>query len=79
MDLLAISVLIGFNVLLGLNQALVKLVNEGFSHIFQAGLRSACAFVPVLVFALFMKRRWRYCQAMVSVCTLSLLMSSSVE
>jgi len=57
MDLLAISVLIGFNVLLGLNQALVKLVNEGFSPIFQAGLRSACAFVPVLVFALFMKRR----------------------
>ena len=57
MDLLAISVLIGFNVLLGLNQALVKLVNEGFSPVFQAGFRSACAFIPVLVFALIMKRQ----------------------
>jgi drug/metabolite transporter (DMT)-like permease len=51
------SLLIGFSVLLGLNQALVKLVNAGFSPLFQAGLRSACAFVPVLVYALWLKKR----------------------
>lgn len=49
--------LIAFNVLLGLNQALVKLVNAGFAPVFQAGLRSVCAFVPVLAFAILMKRR----------------------
>jgi drug/metabolite transporter (DMT)-like permease len=57
MDVLAVSFLIGFNVLLGLNQALVKLVNEGFSPLMQCGLRSVCAFLPVLIFALIMKRR----------------------
>ena len=57
MNLLAISLLVGFNVLLGLNQALVKLVNAGFSPLFQGGLRSACALLPVLVFALIMRRR----------------------
>jgi drug/metabolite transporter (DMT)-like permease len=56
-DLFGASLLIGFSVLLGLNQALVKIVNEGFSPIFQAGLRSACAFLPVLLYALFMKKR----------------------
>jgi drug/metabolite transporter (DMT)-like permease len=57
MDLLAVSFLIGFNVLLGLNQALVKLVNDGFSPLLQGGLRSACAFLPVLIFAVVMRRR----------------------
>ena len=57
MDLLAISFLIGFNVILGLNQALVKLVNAGFSPLFQGGLRSLCAFLPVLIFAVIMRRR----------------------
>lgn len=49
--------LVGFSVLLGLNQALVKIVNDGFSPIFQSGLRSLCAFLPVLIFAVLMKRR----------------------
>lgn len=57
MDLFGASLLIGFNVLLGLNQALVKLVNAGFSPIFQAGLRSACAFLPVLLYALWARKR----------------------
>lgn len=43
--------------LLGLNQALVKLVNAGFAPVFQSGLRSACAFLPVLAFALVTRRR----------------------
>ena len=56
-DALAASILIGFNILLGLNQALVKIVNDGFAPVFQAGLRSACAIVPVLAFALWARRR----------------------
>ena len=50
-DALGASVLIGFSVLLGLNQALVKVVNEGLAPVFQSGLRSLCAFIPVLVYA----------------------------
>jgi drug/metabolite transporter (DMT)-like permease len=46
-----------FSAMLGLNQALVKLVNAGFSPIFQAGLRSVCAFFIVLTFALVFKRK----------------------
>jgi len=46
-----------FSAMLGLNQALVKLVNAGFSPIFQAGLRSVCAFVIVLSFALIFKKK----------------------
>ena len=46
-----------FNALLGVNQALVKLVNAGFAPVFQSGLRSACAFLPVLAFALLARRR----------------------
>ncbi len=57
MDAFGASLLIGFNVLLGLNQALVKVVNDGFAPVFQAGLRSACAFVPVLLYALWARKR----------------------
>lgn len=57
MDALGASFLIGFNLLLGLNQALVKLVNAGFSPVFQVGLRSACAFLPVLLYALWARKR----------------------
>ncbi len=56
-DVFGASVLISFSVLLGLNQALVKLVNVGFAPVFQAGLRSACAFLPVLAFAWIARRR----------------------
>lgn len=56
-DLLGGSFLVVFSALLGLNQALVKLVNSGFAPAFQAGLRSALAFLPVLIFALLMRKR----------------------
>jgi drug/metabolite transporter (DMT)-like permease len=56
-DLLGGSLLLGFSVILGLNQALVKIVNEGFAPVFQSGLRSACALPLVLGFALIMRRR----------------------
>ena len=49
--------LIGFSVLLGLNQALVKLVNDGLAPFAQAGLRSAAAVLPVLIYALIMRKR----------------------
>ncbi len=57
MDLLGAGFLIGFNVLLGLNQALIKLVNAGFSPLFQSGLRSLCAFPIVLLIAIVWRRR----------------------
>ncbi|MEX2520226.1 MAG: DMT family transporter [Paracoccaceae bacterium] len=56
-DALGAGLLIAFALLMGLNQALVKLVNVGFGPAFQAGLRSAAAFGPVLIFALVFRRR----------------------
>ncbi|MEZ5595357.1 MAG: DMT family transporter [Pseudomonadales bacterium] len=57
MDALGASLLIGFSVLLGLNQALVKLVNTGFAPVFQSGLRSFCAFFVVLAWAALTRKR----------------------
>ena len=57
MDMLGGSFLVGFSILLGLNQALIKLVNDGFSPLFQSGLRSLCAFPIVLLIAYLWKRR----------------------
>lgn len=56
-DNLGALALITFSVLLGLNQALVKLVNAGLSPVFQSGLRSICAFVIVLCVALLFRKR----------------------
>lgn len=56
-DALGASLLIGFSALLGLNQALVKLVNVGLSPLFQAGARSACAFVVVMIWAWVVRAR----------------------
>lgn len=56
-DALGATVLLVFNGLLGLNQVLVKLVNAGMSPVFQSGLRSACAFVCVLAYAHFARKR----------------------
>jgi drug/metabolite transporter (DMT)-like permease len=50
-DLAGALMLSGVSALLGLNQALVKLVNAGMNPVFQAGLRSAIAFLPVLLWA----------------------------
>jgi drug/metabolite transporter (DMT)-like permease len=56
-DALGAIALIMFSVLLGLNQALVKLVNVGMAPVFQSGLRSACAFLIVLSAALLMRKK----------------------
>jgi drug/metabolite transporter (DMT)-like permease len=56
-DTLGASLLIGFSALLGLNQALVKLVNAGMSPMFQSGARSACALVVVLIWAAAIRAR----------------------
>ena len=49
--------LVIFSIMMGLNQVLIKLVNAGFAPVFQAGLRSACALGPVVLFAVVMRRR----------------------
>ncbi|MEM0923745.1 MAG: DMT family transporter [Pseudomonadota bacterium] len=56
-DALGAATLIGFSLLMGLNQSLVVLVNQGMSPLAQAGLRSAAAILPVLLFANFAGRR----------------------
>lgn len=56
-DAFGAGALITFSLLMGLNQVLIKLVNAGFSPVFQVGLRSACALVPVVLFALWMRRK----------------------
>jgi len=56
-DTFGAVVLVLFSALLGLNQVLVKLVNAGMHPVFQAGVRSACAFFPVLLFAVIMRRK----------------------
>ena len=56
-DALGAVALVGFSAAMGLNQALIKLVNEGMAPIFQAGMRSAVAFPVVMLFAFLMARR----------------------
>lgn len=51
------AVLLTFSVLMGLNQVLIKLVNAGMQPVFQAGLRSALAVLPVLAFAVLTRKR----------------------
>ncbi|HET7410763.1 MAG TPA: DMT family transporter [Paracoccaceae bacterium] len=56
-DALGATALVTFALLMGLNQVLIKLVNAGLAPAFQAGLRSACALLPVLIFARLAGRR----------------------
>lgn len=56
-DLLGAVLLVGFALLMGLNQVMVKVVNTGIAPVFQVALRSLCAFFPILIFALLMRRR----------------------
>lgn len=51
-DAFGAAMLLVTSTLFGMNQALVKLVNQGMEPVFQAGLRSACAVIPLLLFAL---------------------------
>ncbi|MEM7746109.1 MAG: DMT family transporter [Pseudomonadota bacterium] len=50
-DVTGAGLLLAFSLLMGINHVLIKLVNAGFSPAFQAGLRSICAFLPVLIYA----------------------------
>ncbi|MEM7668500.1 MAG: DMT family transporter [Pseudomonadota bacterium] len=56
-DLFGGTLLVGFSFLMGMNQALIKIVNTGMAPVFQAGLRSACAIIPVLLFALLTRKK----------------------
>ncbi|NKB64215.1 MAG: EamA family transporter [Gammaproteobacteria bacterium] len=56
-DALGAFLLIFCSASMGINQTLVKIVNSGLQPVFQAGLRSACAFLPVLLFAVLMRRK----------------------
>jgi len=56
-DLFGGSVLLAFSVLLGLNQVMIKVVNAGLQPVFSAGMRSALAFVLVLGYALWRRKR----------------------
>jgi len=56
-DAFGAVLLVSFSVLLGLNQALVKLVNAGLDPFAQAGLRSLGALLPVALYAWFTRKR----------------------
>ncbi len=56
-DALGAGLLVSFTLVMGLGQVFIKLVNAGMGPVFQAGLRSACAFPLVLAFALLARRR----------------------
>lgn len=56
-DAFGASVLVAFSALLGLNQVMIKIVNAGLQPVFQAGLRSFCAFFPVLLFAMLARKK----------------------
>ncbi len=56
-DFFGASLLIIFSILLGLNQSLVKIVNLGMHPIFQVGVRSLVAAIPVIIFCLFFKKK----------------------
>ena len=56
-DYLAASFLIIFSILLGLNQVMVKLVNEGMHPVFQVALRSTFAIFPILIYCYILKKK----------------------
>ena len=56
-DLFGGSMLVGFSALLAVNQVMVKFVNAGMNPVFQAGLRSACAILPVVLYMLIRGRK----------------------
>lgn len=56
-DLLGGTALLVLSIMLGLNQVMIKLVNEGLQPVFSVGLRSICALVLVLAYALLRRKR----------------------
>ncbi len=59
-DATGAAILVVFSLLLGLNQAMVKIVNIGLQPVYQAGLRSALALVLVAAYAAFVRRSLRF-------------------
>ncbi len=57
-DTLGAGLLITFSAIMGLNTLLIKLVNQGIAPVFQSGLRSALALIPVLAFMLITRQRF---------------------
>jgi drug/metabolite transporter (DMT)-like permease len=55
-DLNGAGLLVLCSILVGINQVFIKIVNGGLQPVFQAGFRSICAFLPVLIFAMVMKK-----------------------
>lgn len=55
-DGLGVGVLILFSLLMGVNQPLIKIVNDAFHPAFQAGLRSLCATPLILAYAVWAQR-----------------------
>ena len=56
-DFLPASFLIIFSILLGLNQVMVKLVNEGMHPVFQVALRSTLAIFPILIYCYISRKK----------------------
>ena len=56
-DFLAASFLIIFSILLGLNQVMVKLVNEGMHLVFQVALRSTFAIFSIIIYCYILKKK----------------------
>lgn len=56
-DLLGAVLLVGISMLLGLNQSLIKIVNDGIAPGYQAGLRSVISTFALLAFCLLASRR----------------------
>lgn len=56
-DAFAGTILLVFSALLGMNQVLVKMVNMGFQPVFQAGFRSLCAILPILLYSIWKKKK----------------------
>ena len=56
-DAFGAACLLGTAVIMGINQVMIKLVNAGLQPVFQVGLRSACAILPIIGFALITRRK----------------------
>ena len=56
-DSFGAAILIAQSAVLGLNQVMIKLVNVGLQPVFQAGLRSLCAILPILLFAIVTRKK----------------------
>ena len=64
-DARGIAAMVGFTVLMAFNQVLVQFVNDGLQPTFQAGLRSALAFVAMTIFVYATGNKYTLFRAMI--------------